>query len=88
MDEEKIDPEATRWAVHGMVTTGNKTVRMKYHFNQECARDGIIDFRRVATIENTADIFTKSLKEVDIKRLRPGMTRYGKLPPIPDALPQ
>ena len=26
--------QATRWTIHGMVTTGNKTVRMNYHWVQ------------------------------------------------------
>ena len=79
--------QATRWTIHGMVTTGNKTVRMNYHWVQECVRDGIVDPRRVDTVLNTSDIFTKSLGSVDIDRLRPGLTGYGKLPPIPDAPP-
>ncbi len=63
--------QATRWTIHGMVTTGNKTVRMNYHWVQECVRDGIVDPRRVDTVLNTSDIFTKSLGSVDIDRLRP-----------------
>ena len=79
--------QATRWAIHGMVTTANKSVRMNFHWVQEAVKDGIVCPRRVATLDNTSDIFTKSLKEADIKRLRPGMTGYGDLPPIPDAAP-
>jgi hypothetical protein len=82
-----VNDQATRWTIHGMVTTGNKTVRMNYHWVQECVRDGIVDPRRVDTVLNTSDIFTKSLGSVDIDRLRPGLTGYGKLPPIPDAPP-
>ena len=79
--------QATRWTIHGMVTGGNKSVRMNYHWVQECVRDGIVDPRRVDTIWNTSDVFTKGLPSVDIERLRPGLTGYGKLPPIPDAPP-
>ena len=79
--------QATRWATHGMVTTANKSVRMNYHFVQELARDGVVDVRRVPTADNTSDVFTKTLGEVDIYRLRPGLTGYGELPPIPEALP-
>ena len=79
--------QATRWAVHGMVTTANKSLRMNFHWVQEAVKDGIVCPRRVSTLDNTSDIFTKSLKEADIQRLRPGMTGYGELPPIPDAAP-
>ena len=43
--------------------------------------------RRVPTKDNTSDVFTKTLGKDDIDRLRPGLTGYGPLPPIPDALP-
>ena len=79
--------QATRWAVHGMVTTANKSVRMNYHWVQEAVEDGFVDMRRVPTADNTSDIFTKTLGEVDITRLRPGLTGYGPLPPVPDAMP-
>ena len=79
--------KATRWAVHGMVTTANKSVRMNYHWVQEAVEDGFVDMRRVPTADNTSDIFTKTLGEVDITRLRPGLTGYGPLPPVPDAMP-
>ena len=39
------------------------------------------------TADNTSDIFTKTLGETDIIRLRPGLTGYGPLPNIPDAMP-
>ena len=79
--------QATRWATHGMVTTANKSVRMNYHWVQECIRDGFIDMRRVPTELNTADVFTKTLGEDSIYNLRPGLTGYGELPPVPEALP-
>ena len=79
--------QATRWATHGMVTTANKSVRMNYHWVQEAVRDGFVDMRRVPTADNTSDIFTKTLGETDIIRLRPGLTGYGPLPNIPDAMP-
>jgi hypothetical protein len=79
--------QATRWINHGMVTTANKSIRMNYHWVRECARDGIICPRRVPTIDNLSDVFTKTLKDVDMSRLRPGLTGYGSLPDIPDAPP-
>ena len=79
--------QATRWATHGMITTANKSVRMNYHWVQEAVEDKIIDMRRVPTKDNTSDIFTKTLGAEDIERLRPGLTGYGPLPPIPSALP-
>jgi hypothetical protein len=79
--------QATRWINHGMVTTANKSIRMNYHWVRECARDGIICPRRVPTIDNLSDVFTKTLKDVDMSRLRPGLTGYGPLPDIPDAPP-
>ena len=79
--------QATRWATHGMVTTANKSVRMNYHWVQECIRDGFIDMRRVPTELNTADVFTKTLGEDSIYNLRPGLTGYGELPPVPEPLP-
>ena len=54
---------------------------MNYHWVRECARDGIICPRRVPTVHNLADVFTKTLKEVDINRLVPGLTGYGPLSP-------
>jgi hypothetical protein len=80
--------QATRWSVLGMVTTGNKTVRMNYHWVQESVIDGIIDPRRVDTLLNNSDLMTKSGKLIDYQRLVPGMTGYGDLPPIPDPTPQ
>ena len=79
--------QATRWVTHGMVTTANKSVRMNYHWVQEAAADGFVDMRRVPTKDNTSDVFTKTLGPEDITRLRPGLTGYGPLPPIPDAMP-
>ena len=54
---------------------------------RECARDGIVSPRRVPTIDNLCDVFTKTLKAVDMDRLRPGLTGYGPLPSIPEAPP-
>ena len=79
--------QATRWAVHGMVTTANKSVRMNYHWVQEAVKDGFVDPRRVATKDNTSDVFTKTLGTDDINRLRPGLTGYGPLPVIPESMP-
>ena len=79
--------QATRWAVHGMVTTANKSIRMNYHWVQEAVRDGFIDMRRVPTDDNTSDVFTKTLGADVIDRLRPGLTGYGPLPLIPNAMP-
>ena len=39
------------------------------------------------TVDNLADVFTKTLKENDMDRLRPGLTGYGRLPEIPEAPP-
>ena len=79
--------QATRWANLGMITAGNKTVRMNYHWVAEAVKDGLIDLRRVDTVANTSDLFTKSVKEATMKLLRPGLTGYGDLPPIPDKAP-
>ena len=79
--------QATRWAVHGMVTTANKSIRMNYHWVQEAVRDGFVDMRRVPTDDNTSDVFTKTLGADVIDRLRPGLTGYGPLPLIPNAMP-
>ena len=69
-----LEHQIARWATHGMVTTANKSVRMNYHWVQEAVRDGFIDMRRVPTADNTSDVFTKTLGETDILRLRPGLT--------------
>jgi hypothetical protein len=79
--------QAARWINHGMVTTANKSIRMNYHWVRECARDGIVSPRRVPTVHNLSDVFTKTLKEDDMGRLRPGLTGYGPLPEIPEAPP-
>ena len=69
------------------ITTANKSVRMNYHWVQEAVEGGIVDMRRVDTDDNTADVFTKTLGTDVITRLRPGLTGYGPLPPIPCATP-
>ena len=79
--------QATRWAVHGMVTTANKSVRMNYHWVQEAVKDGFVDPRRVPTKDNTSDVFTKTLGTDDISRLTPGLTGYGPLPTVPESMP-
>ena len=43
--------------------------------------------RRVPTDDNTSDVFTKTLGADVIDRLRPGLTGYGPLPLIPNAMP-
>ena len=79
--------QATRWTNHGMITAGNKTVRMNYHWVQEAIKDGIVETRRVPTEDNTSDVFTKSLGSDVLRRLLPGLTGYGDIPPIPDKPP-
>ena len=54
---------------------------------QEAVRDGFVDMRRVPTDDNTSDVFTKTLGADVIDRLRPGLTGYGPLPLIPNAMP-
>ena len=51
------------------------------------SRDGFVDMRRVPTDDNTSDVFTKTLGVDVIDRLRPGLTGYGPLPLIPNAMP-
>ena len=70
-----------------MMTTANKSVRMNYHWVQEAVEDGIVDMRRVDTDDNTADVFTKTLGTDVMTRLRPALTGYGPLPPIPSKTP-
>ena len=70
-----------------MITVANKSVRMNYHWVQEAVKDGFVDPRRVATKDNTSDVFTKTLGTDDINRLRPGLTGYGPLPVIPESMP-
>jgi hypothetical protein len=79
--------QATRWTNHGMITAGNKTVRMNFHWVQEAIKDGIVETRRVATEDNTSDVFTKSLGSDVLQRLLPGLTGYGEIPTIPDRPP-
>ena len=79
--------QATRWVIHGMVTTANKSVRMNYHWVQEACEEGFVDPRRVPTDDNTSDVFTKTLGYDVVKRLRPGLTGYGPLPTIPESMP-
>ena len=43
--------------------------------------------RGLSTVHNLSDVFTKTLKEVDLNRLLPGLTGYGPLPEIPDKPP-
>ena len=57
------------------------------HFGYQFVAHKNVTLRRVPTKDNTSDVFTKTLGKDDIDRLRPGLTGYGPLPPIPDALP-
>ena len=65
----------------------NRTFKVSIHWVQEAVEDGIVDMRRVDTIDNTADVFTKTLGTDVMTRLRPGLTGYGPLPPIPSKTP-
>ena len=75
--------QATKWSIEDMVTTGNKCIRVEYHYVKECVEEGDICPRRIDTTENVSDIFTKPLAWQIMNKLRDNMTGYGELPELP-----
>jgi hypothetical protein len=70
------------------VTPGNKFIRRDYHYVKEAVTDGIICPRRVDTLSNIADIFTKPLSRQYIDRLRPVLTGYAPIATLLDVPPK
>ena len=75
--------QATKWSIEDMVTTGNKCIRVEYHWVKECVDEGDICPRRIDTTENVSDVFTKSLGWQTLDPLRDNLTGYGQLPELP-----
>ena len=48
-------------------------IKQDYHYSKEQLEEGIIDTRRVATIDNISDPMTKALSRQYIERLLPIM---------------
>ena len=65
--------QATSLAYEDRVTGGNKMIKQDYHYSKEQLEEGIIDTRRVATIDNISDPMTKALSRQYIERLLPIM---------------
>ena len=77
--------QATSLAYEDRVTGGNKMIKQDYHYSKEQLEEGIIDTRRVATIDNISDPMTKALSRQYIERLAPVLkgTSMKPLPAIP-----
>ena len=65
-----------------------KFIRRDYHYVKEAVTDGIICPRRVDTLSNIADIFTKPLSRQYIDRLRPVLTGYAPIATLLDVPPK
>ena len=57
-------------ARYGNYTKNSKYIEVHYHFVNEYYMEGMIDFVKVCSSENVADIFTKSLSKVKFIELR------------------
>ena len=86
-----VQAAAKVWGVAGSFFRSSPLLRREEQLAAECCSAAyprlLADMRRVPTADNTSDVFTKTLGETDIIRLRPGLTGYGPLPNIPDAMP-
>jgi len=83
------DP-ATRLIWNDNITDGNQFFWREYHFSKECYEAGLITPLRIESKLNIADIFTKSLIPLEIKRLSQILCGYIRLvfniPPQPRGL--
>ena len=72
--------QATKWSIEDMKTTPFKRVRNDYHWVKEAVEYGEICPRRIATADNIADLFTKSLGNQLVEKFRDQMCGYEELP--------
>ena len=80
--------QATNLSVEDLVTSGNKFYLLDYHYAKEAIKEGHTSTRRTDSVNNIADVFTKSLGPSDLHRLTTNLCGHGKLlPPIPPAKP-
>jgi len=77
--------QATSLAYEDRVTGGNKMIKQDYHYSKEQLEEGIIDTRRVATLDNYSDMFTKALSRQYMENLLPTISGYAMkpLPAVP-----
>ena len=80
--------QATKWSIEDMKTTPFKRVRNDYHWVKEAVEYGEICPRRIATADNIADLFTKSLGNQLLEKFRDQMCGYEELPNISDTRPR
>ena len=80
--------QATKWSIEDMKTTPFKRVRNDYHWVKEAVEHGEICPRRIATADNIADIFTKSLGNQLVGKFRDQMCGYEELPNISEPRPR
>eukprot|EP00958_Prasinococcus_capsulatus_P024771 scaffold3935_cov248-Prasinococcus_capsulatus_cf.AAC.1 len=52
---------ALTWLSNPILTETNKHIQVKVHHVRELVQEGYIEFRKVHTSDNIADIFTKAL---------------------------
>jgi hypothetical protein len=66
-----------------IISTGNHHMMVPYHYNKEAVNDGIVEMRYIPTIDNLADLMTKSCSKQVIERLLPALIGLRK-PVLPD----
>ena len=59
-----------------IVTCGNQFMQVPYHFNKEVVERGAVEMQYIATEDNLADIFTKSVSRQTLERLLPHLLGY------------
>ena len=76
--------QATLISQEDIVTSGNKFYLLDYHYAKEAQKNGHTSTRRIDTLNNLSDVFTKALGPADLERLTPRLTGNGNiLPPAP-----
>ena len=68
-----------------IITCGNQFMQVPYHYNKEAVSLGIVTMIYIPTVDNLADLFTKSVSKQVLQRLLPALLGYAKaiLPPPP-----
>ena len=68
-----------------IITCGNQFMQVPYHYNKEAVQSGTVQMIYISTVENLADLFTKSVSKQVLQRLLPALLGHAKaiLPPSP-----
>ena len=68
-----------------IITCGNQFMQVPYHYNKEAVAMGVVIMIYISTLDNLADLFTKSVSKQVLQRLLPALLGYSAavLPPSP-----